>query len=56
MKDGTRRAIIKQIYNDYKKPKSDLIDFVLQFKGSLLEFQDYAKIHYPALNLDELIL
>lgn len=54
MKDGTKKAIIKEIYRQYKKPKSDLIDFVLKYQNSLDEFIKYAKIHYPELNIDHL--
>lgn len=54
LKDGTRRAIIKEINRAYRKPKNKLIDFVLRYNGSLQEFLDYAKEHYPALNLDKI--
>lgn len=55
MKDGTKRAIIKEIYNQYRKPKRKLIDFVLKYPNSLDEFMDYAKTHYPELKIDHLI-
>lgn len=54
LKDGTRKAIIKEIYKQYKKPKKCLIDFVLKYVNSLDEFIAYAKIHYPELKLDHL--
>lgn len=54
MKDGTRKAIIKEIYKQYKKPKKDLIEFVLKYPNSLDEFIEYAKNNYPELNLDHL--
>lgn len=54
MKDGTKRAIIKEIYKVYRKPKNSLIDFVIKYPGSLDQFRDYAKSNYPALNLDGL--
>jgi len=54
MKDGTRKAIIKEINKQYKKPKKDLIDFVLKYPNSLDEFIDYAKSHYPELKLEYL--
>lgn len=54
MKDGTKKAIIKEIYKHYKKPKKDLIDFVIKYPNSLDEFIAYAKIHYPELKLDHL--
>lgn len=52
LKDGTKRAIVKEIYRNYKKPKDKLIDFVLEYQGSLQEFLDYAKFHYPELDID----
>lgn len=55
MKDGTRKAIIKEIYKQYKKPKKDLIDFVLEYPNSLDEFIAYAKSYLPELNLDGLL-
>lgn len=54
LKDGTRKAIVKKIYQAYKKPKDELIDFVKKFTGSLDEFVWYAKENYPELELDEL--
>lgn len=54
MKDGTRKAIIKEIFKQYKKPKKDLIDFVIKYPNSLDEFIEYAKVHYPELKLDNL--
>lgn len=52
LRNGTRKAIIKKIYQAYRKPKSELIEFVKKFQGSLDEFVWYAKEHYPELNLD----
>lgn len=54
LKDGTRKAIIKEINRVYKKPKNELIDFVLRYNGSLEQFLAYAKKHYPALNLNNI--
>lgn len=54
MKDGTKKAIIKEIYKKYKKPKNDLITFVLQYPDSLEKFVEYAKINLPELSLDNL--
>lgn len=54
LKDGTKKTIIKEIYKVYGKPKSGLVDFVLQYTGSLEDFLDYCKLHYPALNLDDI--
>lgn len=52
LRDGTKRAIIKEIYKTYKKPKSDLIDFVLEFQGSLDAFLRYCKEHFPEGKFD----
>ncbi len=54
MKDGTKKAIVKKIYEAYKKPKDELIEFVLRFQGSIDEFVRYAKEHYPELDLSNL--
>jgi hypothetical protein len=54
LKDGTKKAIIKEIYKTYKKPKQDLVDFVIEFKGSVDAFLRYCKEHYPELKLDNL--
>lgn len=51
LQDGTKKAIIKLIYKTYRKPKQDLVDFVLAYQGSLSEFLDYAKDNYPELSL-----
>lgn len=54
LKDGTKKLIIKEIYKTYGKPKRQLVDFVLQYRGSLEDFLEYCKLHYPSLNLDNL--
>ncbi|RYE58489.1 MAG: hypothetical protein EOP48_03430 [Sphingobacteriales bacterium] len=54
LKDGTKKATIKEIYKRYKKPKKDLIDFVLEYPNSLDEFIEHAKLNYPELRLDHL--
>jgi hypothetical protein len=53
LKTGEQKAIVKEIYKQYKKPKDSLTDFVIQYNGSLEEFAAYAKEHYPELNLDD---
>lgn len=55
LQDGTKKAIIKLIYKTYRKPKRDLVDFVLKYQGSLTEFLDYAKEHYPELEFQAVI-
>lgn len=52
-KDGTKKAIIKKIAESCYKAKDDLIDYVLEYNGSLESFLDYAKEHYPAINLSD---
>lgn len=53
LKNGDKLAVVKEIYKTYKKPKDDLIDFVLEFNGSLDEFLSYVKEHYPAVDLSD---
>lgn len=55
LKDGTKKPIIKNINNHFRKPKDQLIDFVKSYNGSLLDFQDYVKQNYPSIDLDKLI-
>ncbi|MEZ4809392.1 MAG: hypothetical protein R2819_03455 [Allomuricauda sp.] len=54
LKDGTRKIIIKKVYETYKKPKEDLIQFVINYPGSLDEFIQYAKENYPEIDLSDL--
>lgn len=51
---GARKAIIKNINEDFKKAKKDLGEHVKKYNGSLLGFQDHAKSHYPPLANDKL--
>ena len=55
LKDGTKKPIIKNINNHFRKPKEKLIDFVKNYNGSLLDFQDYAKLNYPSIDFEKLI-
>jgi hypothetical protein len=55
LKDGTKKPIIKNINNHFRKPKDKLIDFVKSYNGSLLDFQDYVKLNYPSIDLEKLI-
>jgi hypothetical protein len=54
LKDGTRRVIVKRIAESCYKCKDDLIDYVLEYGGSLESFLDYAKEHYPSIDLSDL--
>ena len=54
LKSGTKKIIIKRVYKAYKKPKEDLIQFVLDYPGSLDQFIKYAKEHYPEIDLSDL--
>ncbi|WP_295793536.1 hypothetical protein [Mucilaginibacter sp.] len=51
LKDGTKRQITKNIVEVYRKPKSELVDFVVEYNDSVDRFTDYAKEHYPPANL-----
>lgn len=44
--DGSRKAIIKNINSIFKKPKSELINCVIDYPDSLINFKDYAKLNY----------
>jgi len=55
LKDGTKKAIIKNIHKECKKRKGDLIDFVKTYSGSLLDFQDYVKENYPSVDINKLM-
>jgi hypothetical protein len=55
LKDGTKKAIIKNINNHYRKPKHKLIEYVKNYNGSLLDFQDYVKSHYSSIDIEKLI-
>ncbi len=52
LKDGAKKIIVKKIYETYKKPKEELIQFVLNYPGSLDEFVLYAKENYPEIDLN----
>jgi len=54
LKDGSKKAIIKNINNYFRKPKDHLIDFVKSYNGSLLDFQDYVKLNYPSVDFEKL--
>lgn len=56
LKNGTKRAIIKNINKHFKKPKGDLVDFVKKYNGSLLEFQMHIKNNFPNITDDQLLL
>lgn len=55
LKDGTEKAIIKNINNYYRKPKHKLIEYVKSYNGSLINFQDHVKSNYPSIDVDKLI-
>lgn len=51
LKDGTRKALIKKIQEANSKRKAELISLVLVYPDSLEKFLDYAKTHYPEIDL-----
>ncbi|MEY8779784.1 hypothetical protein AB9K32_05115 [Allomuricauda sp. XS_ASV26] len=55
LKDGSKKAIIKNINKHYRKPKDKLIEFVKTYNGSLIDFQDYVKLNYPSIDLHKLL-
>jgi hypothetical protein len=50
-KDGTRRPLINQILETYRKPKAKLFEFVIEYNDSLTAFLDHVKEHYPGIDL-----
>lgn len=54
LKDGTKKAVIKRIVETYGKPKDDLIDFVLEYGGSLDKFLDFVKERYPGIDFSDI--
>ncbi|MEO0525940.1 MAG: hypothetical protein AAFZ89_01870 [Bacteroidota bacterium] len=56
LKDGSKRAIIKNIHKEYKKPKERLIDFVKTYNGSLLDFKEHVKLNYPSIDFEKLMM
>jgi hypothetical protein len=54
LKNGDRKAIIKNINEHFKKPKEKLIDFVTEYNGSLENFQEHIKNNFPDLSDDDI--
>ncbi|RQO30292.1 hypothetical protein DBR32_12010 [Taibaiella sp. KBW10] len=46
LEDGTIRAVVKKINGTYRKPKQELIDFVIRYNGSIDRFLNYSKDNY----------
>lgn len=55
LKDGTKKAVIKNINSHYRKPKDKLIDYVKSYNTSLIDFQDHVKYNYPSISINKLI-
>lgn len=53
-KDGTKKAIIKNIHEAFRKPKSELINCVITYPESLINFKDYAKLNYLCIQYKKL--
>jgi len=54
LKNGDKKAIIKNINKQFRKPKQDLIDFVKHYQDSLIKFQLHIKENFPDLTDDEI--
>ncbi|WP_412464690.1 hypothetical protein [Flavobacterium mekongense] len=54
LKDGSKKAIIKNINRDFKKPKGDLVDFAQEYNDSLLGFQIHIKENFESIDDDKL--
>ncbi|OJV52801.1 MAG: hypothetical protein BGO31_03310 [Bacteroidetes bacterium 43-16] len=46
LEDGRIRAVVKKINGAYRKPKQELIDFVLRYNESIDRFLNYSKDNY----------
>ena len=55
LKDGTKKAVVKNINSHYRKPKNKLIEYVKSYKGSLIDFQDYVKTNYPSIDVEKVV-
>ena len=49
LKDGSKKAILKNINKDFKKQKGDLVDFAQKYDQSLLNFQIHIKDNFESL-------
>ncbi len=48
LSNGNRKAMVKYIFEDFKKPKEELIEFVIQYGDTtLINFQEYIKENFP---------
>ncbi|MBB4119775.1 hypothetical protein GGR32_002081 [Mesonia hippocampi] len=48
LSNGDRKAMVKYVFEDFKKPKEELIEFVIQYGDmTLVDFQDYIKENFP---------
>lgn len=54
LKDGRKKPVVKKIYKEYRKPKGDLISFVLAYPKSLETFIDHVKESLPPITNDQL--
>jgi hypothetical protein len=46
MKNGTEKAIVKNIYKQFRKPKGRLYEYVIEYPKSLIDFKEHAKYAY----------
>jgi hypothetical protein len=49
LKDGSKKAILKNINRDFKKQKGDLVDFVQKYNTSLIGFQTHMKDNFESI-------
>ena len=54
LKNGAKKAIIKNINKYYRKPKEKLVEFVLQYNDSLEKFREHVKNNFPELTDEDI--
>ena len=54
LKNGSKKAILKNINRDFKKHKDELVDFAQKYDSSLLGFQIHMKENFDSIDDDSL--
>jgi len=55
LKNGAKKPVVKNINSHFKKPKNELIEFVKEYNGSLVDFQIHVKENYPSIDFNKLL-
>lgn len=56
LKNGSKKAILKNISKDFRKPKDELVDFVQDYNSSLTGFQIHIKDNFNSIDDDLLLM